>query len=300
MGSSNFTHSAFTTNIEANILIEGPKNQELILNFLVNMRNQVKGLLIIEPTPKWLASYRVKYNERQKKLRKDKILDDAIQEDEAAPDAGWLNGGTWDEYLIHVKHAAKACSLRKGPTLDYRFSLFEEYRETISLPWAPSLFDTIENRRRLLGIKQYGWLGHIGASGDFQRMLANGTLKEKRAICKAMNNIRVLKMPDDYDGLTIELKKLVALGPSIKVWGRLLAITQPDKYCTISAKWLRKGFSKLLGKPVSYFETIEGYIELLKIIHQSPWYNRKRPKDAIERKIWELRVAMIDLVMAYE
>jgi hypothetical protein len=35
----------------------------------------------------------------------------------------------------------------------------------LSIPWTTDYFKDVEKRRVMDGIKQYGWLGHVGASG---------------------------------------------------------------------------------------------------------------------------------------
>ncbi len=48
---------------------------------------------------------------------------------------------------------------------------------------------------------QYGWLGHVAASGDFRRMLANGTSSEHRTIANPINAIAELPVPLDWNKL---------------------------------------------------------------------------------------------------
>jgi len=127
-------------------------------------------------------------------------------------------------------------------------------------------------------------------------LLSNGTEREKMVLLTTINKIAEFKYSINYILLQQELSKLNKLGPSVKVWGRMLAITRPDIFCTISSNYVRESLSQLLQKPKSYFESIEGYIELLKLIHNSPWFNSTKPRNKMELEIWKRRVAFLDVI----
>ena len=296
VGSSNFTYSGYSSNIEANVLIEGKENQDAITEYIIQLRNDVSKLPKVKPTISWLNDYRSKYEKRQDKLKKDKIKDEAIYEDNLANNDSWLATATFDIYLKKIQNGLKSFKAKYGENLDKKIEQLNEYKIELPIPWDPSLFDSIENRRRITGISPYGWLGHIGASGDVRRLFANGSAKEKKAICSSVNTIAKLEFPIDYNSLKKELNKLVAIGPSIKAWGRILAITRPDLFCTISAPSVRINLSNLLEIPQTYFHSVDGYIDLLKLIHNSPWFNAKRPSNKIEVEIWKKRVAFLDIL----
>lgn len=296
MGSSNFTYSGFTANFECNILLEGKENRNLIENYLKEIRSKINDYEIFTPTVSWLKAYKVEYDKRQKKLKEVKAKDEALIEDSLAASSAWLATSSWDIYLNRLKDGFKKFEERFGEGTNRKFELFNEYSEELPIPWKPSLFNSIENRRRIIGNGDYGWLGHIGASGDVRRIFSTGSIEEKKAICNSINKIAKLNLPLDYAILKSELLKLKELGPSIKAWGRLLAITRPDIYCTISAPSVRKSLSILLGKSQSYFMTVDGYVDLLKLIHKSPWFNTSEPQKKGEAAIWSRRVAFLDII----
>lgn len=297
IGSSNFTYSGFSENVEGNVLIEGKEHKQLIEKYLAEIRKSIKMHDLFIPDEKWLIGYKIRYQNRQKNFKKAKVKDEAIREDNLAASSSWLANAGWDIYIKHFRKGMSSSEERFKEGLERKLELFDEYDETLPVPWKPSLFSTIENRRRLLGSSGYGWLGHVGASGKFRQLLANGSEEEKRSICNSVNKIAELKMPLDYKVLKRELNNLTNLGPSVKVWGRFLAITRPDLYCTISSNDVRGSLSILLEKPSSYFETVDGYIDLLKLIHQSPWYNSLKPANKVEIDTWKRRVAFLDVVL---
>ncbi len=261
MGSSNFTYSGFSENVEGNILIEGSEHNKTIQNYLSEIRKSTGKLESFNPSNQWLKEYRQRYINRIKIFKKAKTKDQAIWEDNLAAASSWLGKANWEVYMKQIMKADVEHSKVHKESLPRLLEYLKEYAQHLKSPWTPSFFDAIENRRRILGNSGYGWLGHVGASGRIRQLLASGSAGEKRTICNSINKIAALEMPINYGVLKTELNKLSALGPTIKVWGRLLAITRPDIYCTISSHYVRSSLSKLLKKPSSYFQTTEGYID---------------------------------------
>jgi hypothetical protein len=296
MGSSNFTYGGFFENTETNILLEGPGVQNKIKSYLDEIKTMVGDLKTFVPDEIWLEAYRLKYIARQEKLKRSKVKEETVKEDKLISSSSWLSGADWATYLKHIRKGIRRHLTEYHESVDKKLTLFKEYETNLEIPWTVSLLDTIENRRRILGKQQYGWLGHIGASGRIQYLLSNGTLQEKRTIVNSVNRIANMQAPLNFSSLKRELDKMTKLGPTIKVWGRMLAIVRPDIFCTISSPYVRESLSVLLQKSQSYFETTEGYIELLRLIHQSPWYNKTKPKDKSEEQIWKRRVAFLDVI----
>lgn len=296
IGSSNFTYSGFGENVEANVLIEGKSNYVLIKNYLKLVRNSIKAHNSFVPTKNWLTDYSKRYKLRLVNFKKAKAKDEVVRDEELNMYPSWLNKASWNIYLKYIKEGLKRDDIDFVENLEKKINLFIEYSKHLKIPWKPILFDTIENRRRINGKAGYGWLGHVGASGKIQKLLATGTDADKKIIVNSINKIASLTLPMDFDALRKELDKLVKLGPTIKVWGRYMAITRPDLYCTISSDYVRESLSILLNKPKSYFESIDGYIDLLKLIHDSPWFKSPRPKNKSEEQIWLRRVAFLDVI----
>lgn len=297
MGSSNFTYSGFYENKESNILLEGKGYEELITKYLLEVRSQVSKMRTFTPSKRWLDAYDKAYQKRKKVFRESRISDEALNEDTRISASSWLGSGDWKTYLGHFAKGIKTHQVQYNEDLDIKIQLLKSYSKNLKTPWVSSLFDSIEIRRMLLGKSPYGWLGHIGASGRIQQLFSNGKQKEKEAIINSINRISSMSLPLDYVELKKELLKLEKLGPSIKVWGRLLTLIRPDVFCTVSSNSVRKKLFDLLQKPQLYFETMDGYIDLLKLIHNSPWYKISQPKESREKEIWLRRVAFLDVIL---
>lgn len=295
IGSSNFTYSGFYENEEANILIEGDEYRDVIIQYEKALSKWDSDDYSFRISDKWLKDYEKQYIKRKVAFKKARIKNEAVLEDNHVFSSSWLDKADWGLYLKHIKAGIKQHEKLYGEGFEEKFNMLQESKSKLSLPWSIDYFDSIENRRIITGLPGYGWLGHIAASGHVRHLFANGTKREKQIIVSAINEIGSIKHPIDYTILNNQLKKLVKLGPTMKVWGRLLALVRPDLFCTVSSPSVRENLSEKLSKPKTYFETIEGYIHLQKLIHASPWFNSPKPNDGEEKQIWENRVAFLDV-----
>lgn len=297
IGSSNFTYSGFSENFETNLLLEGRPHKSEIKKYLKEIRAKVKLHECFTPDDEWVKKYRKRYEARKNDMWDSHLPDESLKEDELAENSSWLAKGDWPLYMKHIREGIKRHSALFDQGIEQKLNLFGEYETHLGQPWTLRLLSDISNRRRILGIEPYGWLGHVGASGNIRRILSNGSTHEKQTLLSNINAILKLELPLQYSKLSEHLRALTKLKPTIKVWCRFLAITRPDLFCTIASLPVRQKLSGLLEKPQSHFETVEGYVELLKFIHHSPWFNSPKPKNKIELDIWKRRAAFLDVVL---
>lgn len=294
IGSSNLTYSGFYANCECNCLIEGTittKDNKDILDLEKLLATWRNPQLSFKPTAKWLAGYRRRYKTTAQKQRKQKMRTPP-QAEEDIPATSWLRLADWTVYYQKVLLGLKK---RNNKGQGY-YDVLNAASQQLSIPWVTDYFDDIEKRRIIGGIGEYGWLGHVSASGQFRRLLANGTLRQKTTIANAINDIAQLNNPIPWHQLKLNLDSLISLGPTMKVWGRLLCIVRPDLYCTVAAISVRQNLSKTLSVPQNRFNSSEGYIKLIKLIHSSPWFNSTKPENEIPATIWERRAAFLDAI----
>lgn len=293
IGSSNFTNSGFTKNQETNCLIEGtytktPPGNLLAATGLIESWRQ--GRVSFVPTDEWLRRYGAKYRRIADRHRKQRTPAPHIT-DEKTPDASWIEVADWSIYYREV--AARLANLGGGEEHHHILDLASERLPT---PWRRRYFDDAENRRIIGGYRPYGWLGHVGANGDFRRILANGTEEEQTTIVRSINAAAGLESPVRWNLLERRLNSLVALGPSMNVWSRLLCLVRPDLYCTIASESVRRNLSAVFHIAQRRIGQVDGYMELLAAIHACPWFNSSRPNNATEALAWERRVALLDAV----
>jgi hypothetical protein len=295
VGSSNFTFSGFYANAEINVLMEGPV-RPLDAQGLGELRQQLKAWhsepLSFVPSDAWLVDYRKKFAFNQEVQKRSPVRTPLQYEEQVAP-ASWLTNATWETYHQKVLDGLNEHNRGKLEILDF----FKTVRKNLPFPWTVSYFDDLDRRRIIGGYEPYGWFGHVGASGHFRRLLAHGVASQKNTLVNVMNEIGEINPPVDWDRLRKLLDRLISIGPSMKVWSRLLCLVRPDLYCTVASLSVRKQLSQVLEMPQTEFASREGYVRLLRLIHASPWFQSSRPKDADEADVWRKRTAFLDAII---
>src|SRR5207249_2178493 len=110
-------------------------------------------------------------------------------------------------------------------------------------------------------------------SGQYRQITETGTRLEWRAIARVVTQISRLQSPISWDHLSDLLRELESLGPTMKVWSRLLCLARPDLYCTVASQSVRTNLSATLGVSQSSFERSDGYIRLLKLSITRPGFS---------------------------
>lgn len=290
VGSSNFTFGGFESNLEANILVEGTlssRGNRDIRQLVTLLERWRQKKYSFKPTSAWLRDYADRYDEGPRH-RNAKPTPEG--DDDAAATSNWLKTADWPTYM----HVVTACLERAGRTTSDYHRVLDASETRLPIPWCDAFFADIGKRRVMGGMGTYGLLGNVAASGRLRRLLARGSKIDHHAIAIAVNKAASFSVPLPWKALTKQLRGLTAIGPTMKVWGRFLCITRPDLYCTVSAPWVRKKLSHALSIPQSQLETPDGYVELLRYIHKSPWFNSPRPRRGDDRAIWRRRVAFVD------
>jgi hypothetical protein len=294
VGSSNLTYSGFFDNIEASLLLEGTPTGDARQQ-IERLRKQLSlwhsERYSLRPSPAWLASYRRSYARIAKTQRRHRVATPPRLEEKIAS-ASWLRNADWNTYYRKVNDGLKR---REREGQGYHNVLDAAEKHT-PIPWRLTYFGDLQKRRVIGGIGEYGWLGHIAASGHFRHLLAHGSKKQHGVIVKAINRIARLEPPVAWPLLESRLHELAGLGFTMKVWGRLVCLVRPDLYCTVASVSVRANLSKTLGVPQAQFERPEGYVQLIRLVHASPWFNSEKPKDKAEAAIWRRRTAFLDAV----
>ncbi len=288
-GSSNLTYCGFYENFEANVLVEGVLSTGAAdVRKLQVLLKQWRGEeFSFTPNKKWLNDYRKDHKRDRDAQRKAGIKTEALEEENFGPN--WLQKADWQTYYQEVSKGMK----KNRRDIKGFQRVLDAAAQRLSLPWKTSYFEDSERRRIIGGVKPYGALGHVFASGTFGHLVKHR--KESWGILVGtLNQIAESEPPITWSKLESRLRKLVGLGNTMKVWGRILALIRPDLYCSVSSKSVRRELAKTLKAPARCFEEVEGYMRLLKLLHSSPWFNSLRPLDNKEAAVWERRVAFMD------
>lgn len=293
IGSSNFTYGGFYSNIEANCFIEGTFSDDNSIDITPiedQFSNWRTPKLSFKPDPQWLDSYRKLYTTTAQKNRNQRLSTPPIDEEEFST-ASWLRHADWRIYYEKV-----VAGEENSPNYHDALYVLDAASRDLPVPWTINYFRDIEKRRIIGGLAPYATLGHVAASGAVRHLLAKGTTQEWNKIVKAINAIAAFESPIPWPQLLVHLNNLTSLGPTMKVWGRVLCIVRPDLYCTVSADSVRKNLCQALGIPKSGLYKPDGYIKVIQLIHSSPWFNSKKPDNEAKAGIWRNRVALLDSI----
>ncbi len=296
IGSSNLTYSGFYENIEVNLLLEDHPSSILLKPHLESFRKWDTDECSFTPSRKWLTDYRKRYLKRQENLILGKTKDESTKENEYAMAASWLTHADWNLFLEQLIPAIQIHETRLHLTWEQKMDLLNTYKEVFRHPWSLVLFDDIENRRMLNGLRPHEWLGHVGASGHARQLLANSPIETRQTVVDVMNQILQMRLPLDWDVLRGQLQILEALGPTMKVWSRYLTISRPEVFGTIASESVRRNLATLLEVSDNYFASAEGYVHFLQRLHSSPWFNAPEPQDEFQRSVWSNRMALLDII----
>jgi len=72
-------------------------------------------------------------------------------------------------------------------------------------------------------------------------------------------------------------------------------LKRPDLFICIDSK-NRSGIATAFDVAASALQTFEGYWDLMQRIWRCPWWRAPQPQQALERRIWNARVALLDSV----
>ncbi len=294
LGSSNLTYGGFCSNVEVNALLEGdlraPENRDV-----ADLRKQLSewhsSAFSFKPKDDWIAKYREDYLKATKLAKRQGVRTPAQKEEEIGA-ASWLGKASWSIYYGKVLDGLKR---QERDGRGYH-EVLDAAATLVHLPWRSKVFQDPEKRRVIGGLGEYGWLGHVGASGQFRHLIAKGASRDLAKVVKCVNAAGEFNPPIPWKELESILGALIGLGFTMKVWGRLLCITRPDLYCTVASESVRTNLSAALKIPKNAFEKPEGYIKLLRLIHSSPWFNSDKPKQTEQVDIWNRRSAFMDAI----
>jgi HKD family nuclease len=289
VGSSNLTYAGFYENVEANVLIEGVLSENATdVRELQQLLAKWRGdEFSFTPSKPWLKSYREDHRRYRLLQRKYGIKTQAFEEESFGPN--WLQKADWKIYYQKVIDGMK----QNRRDIKSFHHVLDAASQLLSVPWKTSYFIDPERRRIIGGVKPYGAMGHVFAAGTFAH-LVKSRKRSWGTFVSAVNHIAMLEPPVVWNELESHLRRLVRLGNTMKVWGRVLALIRPDLYCSVSSSPLRTQIAKTLKVPSGLFEEVEGYTRLIKLLHSSPWFNSPKPLRSAEAEVWKRRAAFMD------
>jgi len=286
MGSSNLTVGGFDRNTELNVLLEADSRNAQIRKALAFFDDCWEEGERLDFDPGWLDRYKAAHARRPKPTG-------------IVPMAPWrLEGITslakdWRGYVDMVlSQVGRQISptfriaIRGGkPSYEFEFvgaaKAFAGGRGLASL--------SLDERRFVMGMgDSSGLLGDMSAAGDARAIVFN----QPEMIAPWLDRIPLqgdvsAVLPAVLEGMTSPD------GISIGVASRLLVAKRPDVFVSVN-NGSRAQLISVYGKNI---KTVPHYLEFLRAVWATEWFNSARPSDPDQQFIWDHRAALLDAVL---
>lgn len=290
IGSSNFTFNGFTKNTEISALIKGETSNEYVIDAMKTFEALDHSDSSFVPDDKWLIMYEERYTKL--KAKASPSVFPIIEMDEEK--INWLLNASWKSYYEEVEN-----SFLKRPLSNEKYQyLFNSREKLLTSPWTRDYFLDKETRKLITGKSPYGYLGNTSSYGKYIGWYKNGPENEHNIGLSVIKTIENITSPMNFDIIEQELSRLFNLGVGFRMcnWGRMITLVRPDLFTTASSPGLRKELASIINVKPDSLNSVNGYLDLIKQIHKTPWFQSEQPTNPRELYIWKHRVAFLDLI----
>jgi hypothetical protein len=293
IGSANFTHAAFSGNVESCLLIEGDPDQRAFLD-IQDFIERTGGQDIDDD---FLRAYRLQYDAtraNREKLQKFVHL--------RRPTAGVGKRRdplemTWNSFVAGVR--------QDKASLKVRLEVITRARMLFAKPDGFSSLTTLQ-RKAVAGtlgsneIAQFdgldwGYFGSMRGAGTFRNRINNNS----RYLSDALDHIPLAGpvVQRDYDHFRrtfLRAFKGQARSARVPPASRLLAMKRPD-YFVCFDRPNRVGLAAAFGIAPTALTLASYWTDLIEPTINSRWWQAQRPA-GVEGRIWDARAAFLDAI----
>ncbi|WP_343664998.1 phospholipase D family protein [Paraburkholderia tropica] len=294
IGSHNLTASAFSSNIEASVLLTGSRNEQVFQELCASVAMQWENASVIDEG--WLYVYKANCRRvlpSQVELQRwVPIKKTSLDIELSAQDMDWsvfvaqVKGDTTHDLQGRLRVLEAVVKLlRKADTFG---ALDVDDRKRI----AGTAGKTIADRDKV----DWAWFGAMSSSGSF----ANVVIERPEGLSDALECIPFAGpvSQEDYERFVDKfLATFVDASRSggIATGTRLLAMKRPDQFVCVDGP-NKRGICAHFGQARTTLK-LENYWErIVEPIRQTRWWLEPRPLDRTERRIWDGRAAMLDAI----
>ena len=293
VGSHNLTSSAFDSNIEASVLVEGADGDQLIQElrqFIAANWRAAEGL-----DEDFLFAYEKQYEAmraHQQALRKFRRLCRPAQGSKQTSPLDM----SWQDFVRRVKTDDRHDFEKRLELLERARLLFAQYRTFARMERdeRKAIAGTYGKREPQLNNIEWAWFGTMFPLGDFKNLVNNSP----DVLSAALDYIPLVGeiTRDQYDAFVAEFRmafKGKAHQGGYAVASRLLAMKRPDVFVAVNSQ-NRLGLCKALVVAHSTLDLDNFWERIVERIRMSPWWLAGRPKGRLEARLWDCRAAMLD------
>lgn len=291
VGSANMTNGALTRNNEVCVNWYANKDDKAVLGLIDTIESYSK-LKLVEIDEEWVLLYREKSKAYQRAMKEIEEADSTESAEKILPD---LNISIeWDKFSDIIKLD------RDVNRLDERIELLHHCQDLLE---RQSLSDMdYADRRLIAGLSDIeatmnsGWFGSLNPSGVARQIIKDYPEVFSKPLDEIPLTGEITKQHFDSFIRVFETefgKHAFARKPTIFTLTRFLGIKRPDFFVSIN----HKNFTQLAGAlDFDQKPSVEGYWDLLQLIHQQQWYTTQLNESYPDYTIWKYRVAMLDAI----
>jgi HKD family nuclease len=297
MGSSNFRSGGFADNTELNICIEGRTSAPFFRQVRAFIAEQEKHSDSISRPE--IEDYREQFERlkasraRLAKFRAGKTAQARAKARKDRETAGeeppeQLNR-TWPEFIRLILARKRRGRIVHGTADEPGYLQTAERCQTFFAQYGRLGKMPVVERQFVGGTsRDGGWFGSMRGNGYFKQRLND----DPASLDAALNHIprRGIVTKRAFDAFAARYRwERAGVGTA----SRLLAMKRPDLFICIDSK-NRPGIAEAFGVSASSLVTFDGYWDLMQRIWRCPWWRAPRPKGALDRRVWNARVALLD------
>ncbi|MBS1773978.1 MAG: phospholipase D family protein [Bacteroidetes bacterium] len=291
IGSGNFTNAAFSKNAEAMLMISSSEATDTILANAkkIVIESWAHGKKLDDA---FVKSYRLQWHNLR---RKRKELEKEISNHSIlTTGASAFMQESWGEYVARYN--------QKREIVNKRFEMLESIRNIFAS--GRSLVAMTEGERRFIagnpndldlpGADRYADFGTSG-NGQFMKKMIEGNIHFSSALDKIPLIGDITE--DNYNNfLALFLGDPDTTVGWVSSAARLLAMKRPDTFYNITSG-NRIGFCEDFDNVRAHTHSLHNYWSLVvEKVQLSKWYNVPQPSNRFEKKLWETRAAMLDVL----
>ncbi|XOB63574.1 phospholipase D family protein [Campylobacterota bacterium DY0563] len=291
VGSANLTYSGMTKNIETMIHIESDNNNsKSFIDSIIRDINKYFSLGYRMTDEKY-EIYLKKYNYQKKNKENIKKSNETTEKEMADISIDKLS---WKEFFEKTKNNIDDSLEERLQLLNYVNGYFQKYKSLENMPE-----DII---KQLSGITNKG-------EGDIDWMyfgnmvsphFKSNIIASKKYYSEALDLIPLQgtinkKLYMDFISY-VEKNLPSGYGAKVKTLSRLLAMKRPDTFYCITSNNEYPLYRDFDIKPLYNNEFERYWDDIIVNIHNSPWYDSNQPIKLEEKRVWNVRAAMLDII----
>lgn len=295
IGSHNLTTSAFTVNQEASVVLFGPPGDPQLQNLFNLVAEHHRNGEVLDPD--WLYGYEANHN-RAKRLIKnaEEWVDIRLPKPSTMPA---LNIQEMDWTTFVKKVTADATH-----GVESRLKVLEAANRILASTLNFSDLSE-ENRKRVAGTRgkvlsregdlDWAFFGSMGGHPLFAATVIRNPseLSAAMAAIPAVGQVTSSDYANFVDLFMASFVKGKRAGGGIGSGTRLLAMKRPDQFVGLNGA-NGQGLCDYFGQPRTTTNLVNYWDRIIRPMRETRWWRVSQPSVGLERRIWNVRAAMLD------